>query len=266
MKNLPFIAVVSFTIASCSSVDKNPNSSQNIEPATEPVQKIVWSQDNLNRPQFDYLPEEPELRRTLEGHTGAVLSIDITADGNTLASGSTDGTVKLWEARSGELLRTINVRSSSILERLNSVQVNVAFSPDETKLISTDLGLKVWNAQSGKLLRILEKMERGLGSAKGGSIALSAAKDNYLFVTGGLQGEFKLWNLNSEKLLSELGDYSIFSNLFVVALSPEGDIVVSGNWGPQIKFWDVNSDHLLHSIYAHKDGTMFAILRVLTYR
>ena len=257
MKNLPFIAVVSFTIASCSSVDKNPNSSQNIEPATEPVQKIVWSQDNLDRPQFDYLPEEPELLRTLEGHESAVLSIDITPDGKTIASGSDDGKVNLWSFQDGALLRTLKTREQTIFAYLDSLQVNVAFGADGNKLITTGLGLKIWDAQSGKLLRILEKIERFLG-AKGGSIALSAAKDNYLFVTGGIQGELKLWNLNSDKLLSELGDYSILSNLFVVALSPGGDVVVSGNWSPSVKFWDTNSEHLLHSINAHKDGTMFA--------
>ena len=38
-----------------------------------------------------------ELRRTLIGHTDEVLSVRFSADGQTLASGSADGTVLLWE-------------------------------------------------------------------------------------------------------------------------------------------------------------------------
>eukprot|EP00961_Rhodomonas_salina_P288710 3901798-Rhodomonas_salina.1 len=37
----------------------------------------------------------------VEGHTGGVLSVVFAPDGKTLASGSSDGTVKLWDAVSG---------------------------------------------------------------------------------------------------------------------------------------------------------------------
>jgi WD40 repeat protein len=54
---------------------------------------------------------------TLEGHTGAVRGLALTADGRLVASGSFDGTVKLWEARSGALLRTL--RPERRYERLD---------------------------------------------------------------------------------------------------------------------------------------------------
>ena len=38
-----------------------------------------------------------ELQRTLTGHTGEVLNVRFSADGQTLASGSADGTVLLWD-------------------------------------------------------------------------------------------------------------------------------------------------------------------------
>ncbi|MCS7227404.1 MAG: hypothetical protein NZ839_00380, partial [Endomicrobia bacterium] len=47
------------------------------------------------------------LIRTLEGHTGWVYSIVFGPDGKYLASGSRDGTVKLWDSVRGELIITI---------------------------------------------------------------------------------------------------------------------------------------------------------------
>src|SRR5262249_45512297 len=45
------------------------------------------------------LPPGVKLLRTLEGHTGAVFSVAFDPGGGTLASGSDDTTVKLWDAR-----------------------------------------------------------------------------------------------------------------------------------------------------------------------
>lgn len=67
-----------------------------------------------------------------------------------LASGSYDHTIKLWNANTGECLRT--------LEGHNSSAVSVAFSPDGTTLASgsSDYTIKLWNANTGECLRTLK--------------------------------------------------------------------------------------------------------------
>jgi WD40 repeat protein len=43
----------------------------------------------------------------LHGHTGWVRSVFFAHDSSTLASGSEDGTIKLWDIHTGECLRTL---------------------------------------------------------------------------------------------------------------------------------------------------------------
>ena len=78
------------------------------------------------------------------------MSVAFDPQGGTLASGSDDNTVKLWEARSGKLLRTLEGHQSSVC--------SVAFDPQGGTLASgsDDNTVKLWEARSGKLLRTLE--------------------------------------------------------------------------------------------------------------
>src|SRR5438067_2335133 len=59
-------------------------------------------------------PPGVRLLRTLEGHGEAVCRVAFETGGETLASGSADETVKLWEARSGRLLRTLEGHGEAV--------------------------------------------------------------------------------------------------------------------------------------------------------
>ena len=56
------------------------------------------------------------------GHSGGVFAVAFTPDGKTLASGSRDQTVKVWDAASGRLLRTLEGHTNDVTA--------VAFAPD----------------------------------------------------------------------------------------------------------------------------------------
>ena len=57
------------------------------------------------RPTAGFCPRIPgELLNTLEGHTDGVTSVCVTADGETVVSGSFDKTVRLWRRSTGVYL------------------------------------------------------------------------------------------------------------------------------------------------------------------
>src|SRR4051812_30649642 len=66
--------------------------------------------------------------QTLEGHSGRVHSVAFSHDSARLASASWDGTVKVWDASSGECLQTLEGHSDAVR--------SVAFSHDSARLAS----------------------------------------------------------------------------------------------------------------------------------
>src|SRR5437764_264688 len=94
--------------------------------------------------------QEFKERATLKGHTNSVASMTYSPDGKTLASGSWDETIKLWDVQSGKERITLKGHTSFVYA--------VAFSPDGKTLASasTDGMVKQWDVPTGNERVILQ--------------------------------------------------------------------------------------------------------------
>ena len=83
----------------------------------------------------------------LTGHTFTVWSVAFSPDGLTLASGSQDKTIRLWNVATGELIATLTGHTGPVK--------SVAFSPDGVVLASgsKDSTVRLWDLTSPMLLQ-----------------------------------------------------------------------------------------------------------------
>ncbi|MFB3092823.1 MAG: serine/threonine protein kinase, partial [Dehalococcoidia bacterium] len=83
----------------------------------------------------------PLLEQFLEGHTSVVRSVAFSPDGARLASGSGDGTIRLWSVETGQVLTTLKGHTAPV--------TSVVFSPDGTRLASGsgDQTIRLWDLE-----------------------------------------------------------------------------------------------------------------------
>gem|GEM_PF-2352277 len=118
---------------------------------------------------------------TLKNRVGNALSLTMTSDGRYLVVGNINGTIDLWDAKTGKKLKTMAGRHRDRI-------VSIAVSKDDKYLASGawDKTVKIWDIENG---RVIKSIKAHNGSVN--SVAISP--DNRYIASGGEDSTVKIW-------------------------------------------------------------------------
>ncbi|KAF2179315.1 WD40 repeat-like protein [Zopfia rhizophila CBS 207.26] len=174
---------------------------------------------------------------TLEGHSSYVYSVAFFHDSTQLASASHDGTVKIWNASSGECLSTLKGHRS----RVNSVTI----SNKSTRLASasSDNTVKIWDTSSGECLSTLVGHRSPVWS-------VAFSHDSTRLASASYDSTVKVWDASSSKCLSTLKGHS--RDVWSVAFSHDSTRLASASGDSTVKVWDASSGECLSTLVGHR--------------
>jgi WD40 repeat protein len=191
-----------------------------------------------------------KLLKTLE-HSSEVYSVAFNHDGTKIVSGSDDKVVRIWDVKTGELLKTLEGHK----RRVKSVAFNIGKydKKPSTKIVSgtpsdtnnepfgtPEKSLRVWDLETGEFIRM-----------KNPGTVNSAAfnHDGNLIVSGNFTGQVSIWNVKTGELLKKMIGHT--NGVPSVVFNHDGTKIVSGSRDKTVRVWDVATGNLLKILKGH---------------
>ena len=186
--------------------------------------EVVDTDGNVGYASFGLVEISPHHIATFEDHTAGVNSVAFSlVDATLLATGSRDGTVKLWDVVTQQDIATLEGHMSGV----NSV----VFSSDGVTLAtgSWDGTVKLWDVTTQQDIATLKVYTEGITS-----VAFSS--DEVTLATGSWDRTVKLWDVETER---DIATFRHTSGVHSVSFSSDGAILATGSWDRTVKLWDV---------------------------
>jgi WD40 repeat protein len=190
-------------------------------------------------------------QQTFRGHKGTVTGVRWSPDGRRLASASSDGTIKVWDAHTGQEAYTLRGHTGGVY--------SVCWSPDGKRLASAGGTwnafkeqwvrgeVTVWEAETGKQALRLPGHARAVRS-------VCWSPDGRRLATAGDDQTVRIWEARTGQEQLTLRGHT--ASVTGVCWSPDGRRLASGSHDRAVKVWDATKGQEVISVRGHAGAVL----------
>lgn len=180
---------------------------------------------------------------TLKGHTDEITSVAVSADGRYALTGSGDGTARLWDASTGQLVRIF-------YNFVNAAITVVALNFDGRYALtgSRNSTVRLWDCATGTCMKTLVGHTQRI-------TAVQFSSDTTQALTASRDGTVCLWNiLTDEPICIAVLSHDIDNQLIPIKatiLSSDGCFVLAGAADGNAYLWDTRTSQVIRILRGH---------------
>ena len=187
---------------------------------------VIDMNGNRDQASFNLAQISPYYINTIDENIGGIISAALSPNGTILATGTTEGRLKLWDIVTQANITTIDAHTASV--------DSIAFSPDGTILAS---GLRegiitLWDTTTWSSIDTLSGHTRSV-------TALSFSSDGNTLASGSFDTTIRLWDMARRQSNAILQNHE--RTVRSVIFSPDGNTLASKSDDNIIILWDVKS-------------------------
>jgi WD40 repeat protein len=178
-----------------------------------------------------------KLEMIFDKHKDIVTSVRFSPGDSLIVTSSIDSTIKIWNRKSGEIVREIKQTSGiAYLDLSNDGNYAVTGSYDST--------IRLWRINDGALIKELK-------GHNGTVWTVALSNDGKKIASGGNDGIVNIWDVETGNLLQKLQGHKRI--VWSVKFSPDGAKVASSSFDFSIKLWNVADGKLVWDNKEHKE-------------